>query len=181
MTSRLPILALMIMSLLLSACGWHLRGQADIPLSLRILHVEYGAADFTTQKLLKQSLLSNGVTLAADAEYILRITEDSSDRRTLSVTDSAKASEYELLQTLSFVLLNRQGQALMQPAVLKTYRSLLYDANAAIGKAQEEANLRREMKRDNVNKLLLRLQAIKVDKLKPIVVAPDGSTTSQAQ
>ena len=45
---------------------------------------------------------------------------------------------------------------------IKSFRTQQYDADAAIGKAQEETNMRREMKFDNANKVLLRLKALKI-------------------
>lgn len=154
---------------LTTACGWHLRGQANIPPALRILDVNMAKADFTTQKLLKNAFKNNNVTISSDASYKLVIVKEESKKRTLSVTSSAKASEYELLQVLTFKLLNDEGQALTADLEIKSYRTQQYDADASAGKAQEEVQIRRELKRDNVNKLLLKLQATKVDQLKPIV------------
>ena len=145
---------------LLTACGWHLKGQVDLPANLRILNLSASAIGFDSQKLIKQSLLSNAVTLSEDAPYKLKILKDSGTKRTLAVTSNAKASEYELIQTLSFVLLNDQGQEVSETIDITTYRTLLYDSAAAIGKAQEEKNMRREMKRDNASKLLQRLQKL---------------------
>lgn len=151
---------------LLSACGWHLRGQANIPPALRILHVEMSAADFTTQKLLTNALKNNNVTLTEDAEYQLRIVSVDSDKRTLSVSSSAKASEYELIETLVFNMRNAEGQAVTADMEIKSYRTQQYDADASAGEAQEEAQMRRELKRDNVNKLMYKLQALRIDQFK---------------
>lgn len=159
---------------LLTACGWHLRGQANIPPALRILDVNMASADFTTQKLLKNALKNNNVVISADASYKLVIVKDEAKKRTLSVTSSAKASEFELMQILTFKLMNDEGQALTQDLQIKSYRTQQYDANASAGKAQEETQIRRELKRDNVNKLLLKLQATKVDQLKPITIPEEG-------
>jgi len=160
---------------LLSACGWHLRGQANIPPALRILDVNMAKADFTTQKLLKNAFKSNNVTISADASYKLLIVKDEAKKRTLSVSSSAKASEFELQQVLTFKLLNDEGQSLTEDLQIKSYRTQQYDADASAGKAQEEARIRRELKRDNVNKLLLKLQATKVDQLQPMVEAEEGA------
>ncbi len=48
-----------------------------------------------------------------------------------------------------------------------TYRTQLYDTEAVIGKAQEEKNLRRQMKRDNASKLLQRLKNIVLKPVEP--------------
>lgn len=146
---------------LVSACGWHLRGQVDLPVSLRILNLDTQNISATTGKLLTQSLLSNGVTLSEDAPYTLKMLSETNDRRTLAVSSNAKASEYELTQTLNFEVLNDEGMSVSPPMDVTSYRTLQYDANAEIGKAQEEQNLRREMQQANAYQVLLRLKAIK--------------------
>lgn len=156
--------ALLLCSLV-SACGWHLRGQVDVPVAYRILDLQANKATSLTQKLLRQSFLSNGVTLSADAPYTLIILSEESDRRTLAVTSNAKASEYELTETLLFKVVDAQGERESDEVPVTSYRTLQYDAAAEIGKAQEEQNLRREMKQSNAYNILLRLKAVK---LKPI-------------
>lgn len=168
------ITTLALMLCLLSACGWHLRGQVDLPLALRILDLNAAAADYTTQSALKQALLSNGVTLNADADYQLKVLSERANKRTLAVTSNAKASEYELIQTLSFVLLDSNGQVVSDEVEIKSFRTQQYDADAAIGKAQEETNMRREMKFDNANKVLLRLKALKIFEAKTQPVNKQG-------
>ncbi len=153
--------ALLLCSLV-TACGWHLRGQVDLPIELRILNLDAKTAEPLTANLIRQSLLSNGVTLSEDAPYTLKILGQQANRRVLSVTNTAKASEYELSETLNFQLLDTDNQAVSEELSVTSYRTLQYDANAEIGKAQEEQNLRREMKQYNAYNVLLRLKAVKL-------------------
>lgn len=145
-----------------SACGWQLRGQVDIPAALRILDVNVSTVDLDSKNAIKQSLLSNGVTISQDGQYTLKIIKETSGKRTLAVTSNAKASEYELIQTLEFQLLNAEQQAVSEILTVTTYQTLLYDADAEIGKAQEEQNLRFDMKLSNAYKMLLRLKSVKL-------------------
>lgn len=145
-----------------SACGWQLRGQVDIPAALRILDVNVSTVDLDSKNAIKQSLLSNGVTISQDGQYTLNIIKETSGKRTLAVTSNAKASEYELIQTLEFQLLNAEQQAVSEILTVTTYQTLLYDADAEIGKAQEEQNLRFDMKLSNAYKMLLRLKSVKL-------------------
>ncbi len=157
----------LLVCVLMVGCGWHLKGQVELPVSLRILNLNASAVNFDTQKLLKQALLSNGITLASDASYQLKILKDVSKKRTLSVTGNAKASEYELIQTLTFALLDSEGQNIGENMEVTTYRTQLYNSEAVIAKAQEEKNLRRQMKRDNVGKLLQRLKNASLTRSEP--------------
>jgi LPS-assembly lipoprotein len=160
-------LKLIIMALVISiitACGWHLRGQVGLPPMLRILDVNVSAVDFASQSAIKQSLLSNGVTISEDAQYQLKIIKERVEKRTIAVTTNAKASVFELIQTLEFQLFNIDKQAVSNVLTVITYQTLQYDADAEIGKAQEEQNLRLDMKRSNAYKMLLRLKNIKLSK-----------------
>lgn len=159
---KLKITFLASLLVFLSACGFHLRGQVDLPVGLRILDLNAQLADNLTQNILRQSLLSNGVTLSVDAPYTLKVLNESGDRRVLTVTSNAKASEYELIQNLTFELLDTKGNSVSEAQTITSYRTLQYDASAEIGKAQEETNLRREMKQSNAYNVLLRLKAIKL-------------------
>lgn len=159
---KLKITFLASLLVFLSACGFHLRGQVDLPVGLRILDLNAQLADNLTQNILRQSLLSNGVTLSVDAPYTLKILNESGDCRVLTVTSNAKASEYELIQNLTFELLDTKGNSISKAQTITSYRTLQYDASAEIGKAQEETNLRREMKQSNAYNVLLRLKAIKL-------------------
>jgi LPS-assembly lipoprotein len=155
---KLLIIALAIS--ITAACGWHLRGQVNLPVSLRILDVNVTAVDFVSKNAIKHSLLSNGVTISNDADYQLHVLKETSGKRTLAVTSTAKASEYELTQTLEFQLLDADRVAISDIISVSTYQTFLYNADAEIGKAQEEQNLRLDMKQSNAYKMLLRLKSI---------------------
>jgi LPS-assembly lipoprotein len=163
------LLTVTTLAILLTACGWHLRGQVDVPVAFRILNVDVSKVDFISQNAIKQSMLSNGITLADDAPFTLVVLDEAATRRALAVTSNAKASEYELSQSLTFVLQNSEGQVVSDELEVVSYQTLQYDAEAEIGKAQEEQNLRIDMKQANAYKMLLRLKAVK---LKPIESEP---------
>jgi LPS-assembly lipoprotein len=163
---KLLIIALAIS--VTSACGWHLRGQVDLPAALSVLDVNVSSVDFASQNAIKQSLLSNGVTISEDAQYQLKIINEKAEKRTLAVTTNAKASEFELIQILEFQLFNMEKQAVSELITVTTYQTLQYDANAEIGKAQEEQNLRADMKQSNAYKMLLRLKNIKLSRPKKL-------------
>ena len=160
--THFKLLSIALIITITSACGWQLRGQVDIPAALRILDVNVSTVDLDSKNAIKQSLLSNGVTISQDGQYTLNIIKETSGKRTLAVTSNAKASEYELIQTLEFQLLNAEQQAVSEILTVTTYQTLLYDADAEIGKAQEEQNLRFDMKLSNAYKMLLRLKSVKL-------------------
>lgn len=178
LTSLPTKLLLLTAVLAVSACGFHLRGQVDLPYSLRILAVDSSALNYASRKQLKQVLESNGVVISEDAQYRLVLLSEVADKRTLSVTSSAKTAEYELRQGLRFVLRNSEGADLMLPQSIESFRTQIYDAEAVIGKAEEEEQIRRDLQTDNIGKLLRRLKALKPESLTPLAPVPaaEGNT-----
>ena len=156
------LLTVTTLTILLTACGWHLRGQVDVPVAFRILNLDVSKVDFISQNAIKQSMLGNGITISDDAKYTVVLLDEAATKRALAVTTNAKASEYELSQSLTFELQDSEGLTVSDKLEVVTYQTLEYDASAEIGKAQEEKNLRLDMKQANAYKLLLRLKAIKL-------------------
>lgn len=153
-------LTLVLSIAVLTACGWQLRGQVNLPAPLRILAVDNQGVENITENYVRQALLSNGVTLSDEADYKLTLLQENNTRRVLAVTSNAKASEYELKQTLQARIHKGEWQELIE---VSSFRTQLYDAAAEIGKAQEAAELRADMRRDNANRLLRRLQSLKLE------------------
>jgi LPS-assembly lipoprotein len=67
--------------------------------------------------------------------------------------------EYELIQTIRFSLVDREGNELIPPAQLSARREYTFDDEIVLGKEQEEALLYEDMESDLVRQLIRRLAA----------------------
>jgi len=159
------VLRLMLVSalLLLSGCGFHLRGNIDLPAGLQQMHVQ-GAAKHSALGLeLRRSLSASGVNVVSDvgaAQVILKVSPPAFERRLLTVSGtSGKVAEYELIYTLNVSLHNRKGAVLLAPQTLRQLRDYTYDRDNVLGKGNEEARLKTDMQRDLVRQVLSRLKA----------------------
>ena len=118
---------------------------------------------------LRRALVASGVTLVedpADAGAVLRLSNERSGRRVLSVGRDARVSEYEVYSTITFEV-RRAGSgqgadraAIVEPQQLRLTREYLYDSSGVLGKSDEEALLREEMQRDLVRLIMYRLEAM---------------------
>jgi len=95
-----------------------------------------------------------------DATAILQILKNSGSRRVLSVSSAGKVREYELYQTLEFKVSDTAGVELMAPQRLELTRAYLFDKEDVLGKSNEEEMLRRDLRRDLVRLVMLRLEAL---------------------
>ena len=88
------------------------------------------------------------------------IRKNSGSRRVLSVSSEGKVSEYELYQTLEFKVRDAAGRELLAPQYLELTRDYLFEKEDVLGKSNEEEILRRDMHRDLVRLIMLRLEAL---------------------
>ena len=147
-------------ALLLSGCGFHLRGPQA--LDFATLHIDVPAqTEFGAQ--LRRLIATTGTTRveedAAKAEARLQILANDRGREILSLTGAGNVREYQLVQSLRFQLLDRAGKALIPPTGLSARREYTFDDSQVLGKEQEEALLYRDMQNDLVQQLMRRLGA----------------------
>lgn len=147
--------------ILLSACGWHLRGVTPLPPEYRVIYLQSQASNSFNQQL-KLQLEFNDVVLTASAEdapAILRIEPLNIERRTLSVSSSGQVGEFELNARLTAHILHISRDTDVE-IDLKARRTLTNDVNNVVGTASAETQQRAELERELVNKLLRRLQSL---------------------
>ncbi len=150
---------LLLLALILSACGFHLRGAAALPPDLRALAVTGTPENGPLWRVLRDAIPAAGGILAgaANADAVLVITADRFDRRVLSVDSQGRAQEYELKYTLGYRLDSSDGKPLLDARNLTVFRQYRFDPDAVLAKGEEERRLQEEMRRAAVGRLLRQL------------------------
>jgi LPS-assembly lipoprotein len=147
-------------TLLVSGCGFHLRGPQA--LDFATVHVNTPAQTELGAQL-RRLIGTTGTTTvvedAAQAEARLQILSNSRGREILSLTGAGKVREYQLTQRLRFQLLDKTGAPLIAPTSLTARREYTFDDSQVLGKEQEENLLYRDMQNDLVQQLMRRLAA----------------------
>lgn len=158
-------LAVLAASLLLAACGFHLRGAQTLPFKSLYLAVADNS-DFGAQ--LKRAVrASNSTTVAEsreEADAIFSISQDVMDKLVLSVNNSGQVRDYQLIYRFSFTLSDAKGRSLITPVTLTQQRIVTIDPSLSqevLAKQQEEVLLRQDMQRDLVQQVMRRLAVIK--------------------
>ena len=148
------------LALMISACGFHLRGQATLPYST--LYVSGPSGTSLTRSLtrvLKSSVVKI-VERQEDAEVGLIILSDTREKSILSLSGAGRAQEYELRERVSFrIVTAKEPDAPVSEIV--TLRVISFNDAQVLAKESEEALLYRDMENDTVQQLLRRLQAAK--------------------
>ena len=161
--SGLKILGVLLVgSLLLSACGFQLRGLAQ--LSFHNIFIQ--GSTLSISKDLKKSLEINGVkvvTDSEDAELMLELLSEASDKRILSIGGDGKVSEYALSYQVSFRTRAATNPLWGEVQTVQASRNFSYNDANLLGKADEEVMLISDMHKDAMRELLRRLTAIKLN------------------
>jgi len=173
-------LLVMGLAVLLSACGFQLRGTGDTELALKELDVSARDAYGDTVTQLRKMLQNSGVDVRTGAPYKLVLVNERTNQRTASYSGSARSAEYELSSTLDYQLQSNKGQPLISDR-LEVQKVYVHDGNNLTGSDQEADQTRREMKRELIQRMMLRLQQITPAQLDELQRVAEARAKAEAE
>lgn len=154
---------LLIMALcLLSACGFHLRGQMGMPFKTVFLTAPDLNSPFVNE--LRRNLLANKITLANSAEQadvVLDIVSEIPDRQILTLGGGGRVSEFQLGFRVSLRAYDNKQQNWIPAEEMVLYRNYTYDDAMILAKEAEENLLYQSMRGDMVQQIVRRLSHAK--------------------
>jgi len=151
---------IMLFTFVLSACGFQLRGAAD--LSFKKLYIQ--GSNLSISRDLKRSLKGSGIQIvetAEDAELLLEMLSESNQKRILSLSGGGLVREFELNYLVSFRVRDVSNPTWGPVQTVNTRRDFSYDDKALLGKGDEEGRLNADMRSDAIREVLRRLSAFK--------------------
>lgn len=153
-----PIL-LFITTLLLSACGFHLRGWVDTPAWLNNVAVisKDDERQLTTQLKERLEAYKISVTNVAQAQYWIIINSVSLQQQIISIGASTNPRQYQLNLRVRFMLQTANGQIIKPESTLLVTRQATINNDRILGSNQEEQILINEMQQDAANQIINRL------------------------
>jgi LPS-assembly lipoprotein len=159
---QLSLIIALFCAMILSACGFQLRGQAAIP--YKTLFIEspgYSLFANDLERAIHSGSDTKVVTNREEAEAVLKITGEVQENRILSLSSGGKVREFELRYTVAYRLTDRAGIDLAPPGQINLHRDMTYDDTEVLAKESEQILLYRDMKTDAVQQMLRRLAAAK--------------------
>jgi len=148
-------------ALLLTACGFQLRGAANLP--FKTIYLDF-APNSTVGVELRRNIRASGgevVGQADQADVVLKVLADNRDRQVLTLNTNGRVREYALFQRFTFTVTDPKGGVVIPPTAVVLRRVITYDENQELAKQAEEALLYRDMQSDLVQQILRRLSASK--------------------
>ncbi|MEO9122405.1 MAG: LPS assembly lipoprotein LptE [Burkholderiaceae bacterium] len=152
-------LACIVLCVLLSACGFKLRGVSPLPFNTMYTNIPENS-DFGSR--LRRALTASSphtrfVADAAAADAKLIQLSNNQSLREVSINAQGLVEEYELNLAFIFQLTDAKGHVLLAPTTLTATREIPYDATAVQAKQGEIGNLFIEMQQSLIDRVIRRL------------------------
>ncbi len=163
--SRVAVLLVVAtcLTLLLSGCGFQLRGRAD--LSFESIYVETDGFSLFGAELRRVVQTGNVVEVvdtADEAEVVLKVVSELRERQILSLTGTGSVREFDLIYRVAYRIMDSQLKDLAAPGEIVLRRAMLFDDTLRLAKESEAELLYRDMQTDAVRQMLRRLSVILV-------------------
>ncbi|NYH09738.1 LPS-assembly lipoprotein LptE [Pseudomonas moraviensis] len=152
-------LLVMGLAVLLSACGFQLRGTGTNELSIKELDLSARNAYGETVTQLRQVLESSGVKVFTGAPYKLYLADEQETQRILSYAGAGRTGEYQVSTVLTYDIRGENG-LLLKSDKLEVQKVFIHDGNNLVGSDQEANDARRQTRRELVQRVMLRLQQL---------------------
>ncbi len=151
-----------VMLMLLSSCGFTLRGYDSALLSpeLQQLQLSYNTSSNELAQILRRRLMASGVEIIENTSaYNLILGDEQSIERIISVNRNVRAGEYEITLTASMQLDNN-GESLIAREIISVEQIYEADPNNAAAKTNEAEIVMDELRLALSEQIMRRLQTI---------------------
>ena len=147
--------------LLLSACGFQLRGEATM--GLESLHVSTEAPSRVATEM-RRRLSGTPVKLMPDpkdAEVHVRILSESTEKTIQTLTGAGRVFDYQLRLRVGFRATDAAGKAMIEPTEIEVRRIITYSETAPLAKEAEELLLFDDMRAEAAVQILSRIAVVR--------------------
>ncbi len=172
-------LLVMGLAVLLSACGFQLRGTGTTELTIKELDLSARNAYGETVTDLRQLLESSGVKVYNGAPYKLYLADEQENQRILSYAGAGRTGEYQVNTVLSYDIIGENNLNLLS-SKLEVQKVFIHDGNNLVGSDQEANDARRETRRELVQRMMLRLQQLTPAQLEQLQQAANDRAKAEA-
>ena len=172
-------LLVMGLAVLLSACGFQLRGTGSNELTIKELDLSARNAYGETVTQMRQVLESSGVKVYSGAPYKLYLADEQESQRILSYAGAGRTGEYQLSTVLSYDIRGEKNLSLLSDK-LEVQKVFIHDGNNLVGSEQEADTARVEMRRDLVQRMMVRLQQLTPAQLDQLQQTADAKAKAEA-
>ncbi len=147
----------LLMLLMITSCGFHLRGMTEI--SFKTISIEGKELSFT--KNLKKTLASNKVSIilpTENPELRIELLSEESEKRILSLSGQGLVREFEIFYRVRYRIKTIDSETWSQENIIETRRDFTFSDSNLIGKEEEERQLNESMRNEAITNLFNQIQ-----------------------
>ena len=147
----------LFMLLMITSCGFQLRGMTEI--SFKTISLEGKELSFT--KNLKKTLASNKVAIilpTENPELRIELLSEESEKRILSLSGQGLVREFEIFYRVRYRIKTIDSETWSQENIIETRRDFTFSDSNLIGKEEEERQLNESMRNEAITNLFNQIQ-----------------------
>ncbi|MFC3022600.1 LPS assembly lipoprotein LptE [Vibrio zhugei] len=153
----------LVLTTLLSACGFHLRGDYDVPDALSTMSFTSYDEYSTLTRIVHRQLRMNSIDIVPPATDVpnLNLDSESTTERTLSLYQNTRTAERELTYQVNYtVTIPDIGDRKFTTSVTRSY---LDNPLSALAKSVEQDKLENEMRHTAANQIIRQMARLKAN------------------
>jgi LPS-assembly lipoprotein len=152
------------LALLPAACGFQLRGTANVPFDTLYLPNASSGIQLDLKRNIQAGTRVKVVDDPKAAQAVMQFTEETRQKEILSLTGTGRVREFQLRYRVGFRVHDGKGAEYVPQSLIVLTRDVTFNDTEILAKEQEEALLFRDMQTDMVQQIIRRLAAAKPPK-----------------
>lgn len=159
---KLALLINLLLLIFLSGCGFHLRGQEAIPVSLKSLYISANQPYDQFNQLVKSQLQGYGVKFenqAKNARYILHIANQQTTQQLVAISENSQVRTYIIIAQATFTITTPSQKEIVPAITLSSSSTYTTNDNQLLGDTQILNQEKKELYRDIIFRFLTHLNA----------------------
>ena len=148
---------ILVLALTLSACGFQLRGTADVPFKTVYVPGATGGIALDLKRNIQAGTRAKVVDDARQADAIVQFTREERRKVILSLSGTGRVREYRLIYAVGFRVHDGKGSDYVPASTIELSRDITFNDTEVLAKESEEQLLVRDMQTDMVQQIMRRL------------------------
>jgi LPS-assembly lipoprotein len=162
MKNRIAVMLIMIITVIQTACGFHLRQPTPLAAPLQRIYIQSSDPYSQLTQNLQQSLESSGakVVVSPDlASTILIIQREETGQQLLSVGGTQQTRQYNLILSVDFAVTDTVGRIILPSQTVTETSAITIQASQILAGSNEANNIYQKMRRAITLDIMLRLSS----------------------
>ncbi|HTP60687.1 MAG TPA: LPS assembly lipoprotein LptE [Burkholderiales bacterium] len=152
----------LLLAALLPACGFQLRGTADLPFkTIYIPPTNTAGVALDLRRNIRAGTHTTVVDDPKQAEAVIEFTQEAREKVILSLAANGRVREYQLRYRVGFRVHDNKGGEFLPVSAIQLSRDITFNDSDVLSKDAEEQLLYRDMQFDMVQQIMRRLETAK--------------------